>query len=110
MPRMKQEHLKPLLESWSLDITIWDGAGVHRGHSLTELPGQRIIQPAYSPELNPAERVFQEIRRAIEGIVYPSLLDKRHAVDDFLTTLAADPDRIKRLCFWDWIQTSLCVS
>jgi transposase len=107
---MKQEHLKPLLESWSLDITIWDGAGVHRGHSLTELPGQRIIQPAYSPELNPAERVFQEIRRAIEGIVYPSLLDKRHAVDDFLTTLAADPDRIKRLCFWDWIQTSLCVS
>jgi len=49
MPRMKQEHLKPLLESWNIDITIWDGAGVHRGHSLAELPGQRIIQPAYSP-------------------------------------------------------------
>lgn len=110
MPRMKQEHLKPLLESWSLDITIWDGAGVHRGHALTELPGHRIIQPAYSPELNPAERIFQEIRRAVEGIVYASLLDKRHAVDDFLTKLAADPERIKRLCFWDWIQTSLCVT
>jgi hypothetical protein len=110
MPRMKQEHLKPLLESWSLDITIWDGAGVHRGHSLAELPGQRIIQPAYSPELNPAERVFQEIRRAIEGIVYPSLLDKRHAVDDFLTKLAADPERIKSLCFWNWIEQSLCVT
>jgi transposase len=110
IPRMKQEHLKPLLESWSIDITIWDGAGVHRGKDLADLSGQRIIQPAYSPELNPAERVFQEIRRAIEGIVYPSLLDKRHAVDDFLTKLAADPERIKRLCFWEWIQSSLCVT
>ncbi len=86
------------------------GAGVHRSHSVAELPGQRIIQPAYSPELNPAERVFQEIRRAIEGIVYPSLLDKRHAVDDFLTKLANDPQRIKRLCSWDWIQNNLCVT
>lgn len=110
MPRMKQAHLKPLLESWNLDITIWDGAGVHRGHALAELPGQRIIQPAYSPELNPAERIFQESRRAIEGIVYPSLLAKRHAVDDFLTSLAANPERIKCLCFWDWIQSSLCVT
>lgn len=110
MPRMKQEHLKPVLESWSLDITIWDGAGVHRGHAIADLPGQRIIQPAYSPELNPAERVFQEIRRAIEGIVYPSLLAKRHAVDDFLTKLATDPERVKRLCCWHWIEQSLCVT
>lgn len=110
MPRMKQDHLKPILESWNIDITIWDGAGVHRGHSLAELPGQRIIQPAYSPELNPAERVFQEIRRAIEAIVYPSLLDKRHAVDDFLTKLAHDPQRIKRLCCWDWIEQNVCVT
>jgi hypothetical protein len=27
--------------------------GVHRGQAIAELPGQRIIQPAYSPELNP---------------------------------------------------------
>jgi hypothetical protein len=53
---------------------------------------------------------LEEIRRAIEGIVYPSLLAKRHAVDDFLTKLAADAERIKRLCFWDWIQHSLCVT
>ena len=107
---MKQEYLKPLLESWSLDITIWDGAGVHRGKDLADLAGQRIIQPAYAPELNPAERIFQEIRRAIEGVVYASLLDKRHAVDDFLTNLANDPERIKCLCYWDWIEQNLCVT
>jgi transposase len=110
IPRMKQEHLKPILESWNLDIMIWDGAGVHRGKDLADLPGHRLIQPAYSPELNPTERVFQEIRRAVEGVVYSSLLDKRHAVDDFLTKLAANPDAVKRLCFWNWIQQSLCVT
>jgi transposase len=107
---MKQEHLKPTLESWNLDIMVWDGTGAHRGQAIAHLPGQRLIQPAYSPELNPGERVFQEIRRAIEGLVYPSLLDKRHAVDDFLTKLAANPDAVKRLCFWHWIEQSLCVT
>jgi transposase len=110
IPRMKQEHLKPTLESWNLDIMVWDGTGAHRGQAIAHLPGQRLIQPAYSPELNPGERVFQEIRRAIEGLVYPSLLDKRHAVDDFLTKLAANPDAVKRLCFWHWIEQSLCVT
>jgi hypothetical protein len=110
IPRMKQEFMKPVLENWAFDLTIWDGAGVHRGKSLADLPGHRIIQPAYSPELNPAERVFEEIRRAIEGMVYPSLLNKRHAVDDFLTKLAAHPEAVKQLCFWYWIQNSLCVT
>ena len=45
-PRMKQEQLKPILETWSLDISIRDGAGVDRGKDLAKLPGQRIIQPA----------------------------------------------------------------
>jgi hypothetical protein len=110
IPRMKQEHLKPILESWNLDIMIWDGAGVHRGQTIADLPGHRIIQPAYSPELNPAERVFEEIRRAIEGLIYPSLLDKRRAVDDFLTKLSANPVAVKQLCCWHWIEQNICVT
>jgi hypothetical protein len=110
IPRMKQEHLKPVLERWAFDIMIWDGAGVHRGQTLAGLPGSRIRQPAYSPELNPAERIFEEVRRAIEGLVYPTLADKRQAADDFLTKLAAQPDAVKRLCYWQWIQDNLCVT
>ncbi len=110
IPRLKQEHLKPVLEQWGLAINVWDGAGVHRGRSLSELAGSRILQPAYSPELNPAERVFEEVRRAIEGKVYPSLEHKRLAAEEFLTQLAADPTRVKRLCFWPWIQEALCVT
>ena len=38
---------------------------------------KRIFLPAYSPELNPAERVFGEVRRHIEGKVYPYLKEKQ---------------------------------
>lgn len=112
MPRMKQVHLVPILQRWSQHITcnIWDGAGVHRGKDLHNLPGTRIIQPAYSPELNPAERVFQEVRRHVEGKVYSSLADKRQAVEDFLQDLAAQPVAVKQLCFWPWIREALCVT
>jgi transposase len=43
-----------------------------------------IRLPPCSPELNPAERVFQEVRRAIEGKVYTTLEDKMKAVAEFL--------------------------
>lgn len=108
--RMKQELIRPILQSWAILLTIWDGAGVHRGKDLAECAGKRIIQPKYSPELNPAERIFQEVRRWVEGKVYPDLAAKRQATEEFLRDLAADPKRVISLCLFDWIEQVLCVT
>ncbi len=69
LERLTQDHLRPVLEEWRLDGVVWDGAGAHRGKRLRDLPTRRIFLPPYAPELNPAERVFEEIRR-VEGRVY----------------------------------------
>ena len=61
----------------------------------------------YSPELNPAERVFQEVRRAIEGKVYATLEDKVMAVEEFLTEFEAEPDRVRSLTWWNWIKAAV---
>ena len=37
----------------------------------------QVVQPPYAPELNPVERFFRELRRAIEGKVYPTLQAKQ---------------------------------
>ena len=108
--RMKQEFIKPILQAWAIQLLFWDGAGVHRGKDLADLPGKRIFHPAYSPELNPAERIFEEVRRFIEGEVYPTLAAKRQAADDFLSKLAAHTQRVISLCLWGWIQDALCVT
>lgn len=91
------------------DITalVWDGAAGHRGVDVEALGMSLIGLPRYSPELNPAERVFQEIRRRIEGRVYPTLADKVAAVEAFLAELDADPARIRSLAGWDWINATI---
>lgn len=103
LDRFRQEHLKPVLAAWDLDAILWDGAGAHRGKQLRDVPTQRLFLPPYSPELNPAERVFEEIRRRVEGRVYPDLAAKQAVVDAYLQALAADPARVQRLCGWTWI-------
>ena len=105
--RMKQEHILPVLEEWKLDCVVWDGAGSHRGKSLKELPTKRVFLPGYSPELNPAERVFEEIRRRVEGKVYKDLKTKQRAVESYLQQLGADPEAVRQLCGWDWLRNSL---
>jgi hypothetical protein len=66
-----------------------------------------ITQPTAAPELNPAERVFEELRRYVEGRSYPDLTAKLARVEHFLDQLAADPPRLRRLTGWAWIQDAL---
>jgi transposase len=92
-----------VLAEWAPDAVVWDGAGAHRGKQLGGLPIARIFLPPYSPELNPAERVLEEVRRRAEGRVYDSLDAKQAEVEAGLQELAADPERVTRLCGWEWI-------
>jgi len=58
--------------------------------------------PPYSPELNPAERVFEELRRAVEGRVWGTVEAKVAAVDRLLQDLARSP-----LAGWVCIRAAL---
>lgn len=102
--RMKQAHLIPIFEVCKPDAVIWDGASSHRGQAMGKLPFERIFLPPYSPELNPAERVFEEIRAEIEGEVYPSLIAKQYAIEQVLRRLNADKVRLDNLVGWNWIR------
>jgi len=101
--RMNQACLKPIFEQWALETVIWDGASSHRGQDIGQLPMNRIFLPPYSPELNPAERIFEEVRRETEGFVYPTIQAKQHRIEQFLRRLRADKKRLASLVSWDWI-------
>jgi transposase len=60
------------------------------GLSLIELP------PA-EPGLNPAERVSEELRRAVKREIYGTIEDKMAAVDRELTSVTGFHWRIRRL-------------
>ena len=86
---------------------VWDGARSHRSELVRGVGLPLISLPPYSPELNPAERVFEEVRRWVEGRVYPSLEDKVAAVDVFLTEFESNPERVRTLAGWDWIDNAI---
>lgn len=108
---MKAVGLVPLMEALRanapLDAVVWDGAASHRDDTVRAVGVPLVQLPAYSPELNPAERLFEEVRRHVEGRVYATLADKVAAVNAFLDDLDADPARVRRLCGWDWINTAI---
>jgi DDE superfamily endonuclease len=111
VPSMKAEALWPTIagiqEMDILDGLVWDNAPSHRDADITDLDLAFIGLPAYSPELNPAERLFEEIRRRFEGRVYATLDAKAAEVQAFLAEFDADPVRVRRLCGWDWINDAI---
>ena len=86
-----------------LDALVWDGAPSHADADVRAVGLPLVALPPYSPELNPAERLFEEVRRRVEGTVYATLGDKLDAVEAFLRELDADPARVRQLCGWDWL-------
>jgi hypothetical protein len=111
VPSMKAEALWPTIagvqESDLLDGLVWDNAPSHRAGDITDLDLAFVGLPPSSPELNPAERLFEEIRRRFEGTVYATLDAKVADVQAFLEELDADPPRLRRLCGWDWINAAI---
>ena len=104
---MKAVDLRPVLAEVRarglLDALVWDGAPSHADADVRAVGRPLVALPPYSPELNPAERLFEEVRRRVEGEVYATLEDKLAAVEAFLRELDADPARVRRLCGWDWL-------
>lgn len=105
--RMNAEHLLPMLQSWALPCVVWDGAPAHRAKTMQELDTVCVRQLAYSPEVNQAERIFEEVWRWSEGEVYANLEAKKEAAEIYLYFLDRNPDLVRQLCNWDWIRDTL---
>ena len=109
-PNMKQGAIAGVVEASKekgVRAIVWDRAPSHRAQKVADVGVTLISLPPYSPQLNPAERVFEELRRQVEGHVYGSIERKKEAVEHELQRLAADPERVKSLAGWDWIREAV---
>ena len=103
---MKGPAIAEAVASWQaqgVEAVVWDGASGHRAPEVRRVGLTLVQQPPYAPELQPAERVFEELRRVVAGQVYATLEEKVAAVERELQALAADPARVKALAGWHWI-------
>jgi len=84
-------------------VMVWDNAPCHRRKDLQSIKGLTLINlPSYSPELNPAERYFEEIRRETANRIFESL-DKCEEVIIKAVKKWSNPEKLKQLIGYGWI-------
>jgi len=85
-------------------VVVWDNAPCHRRKDMQEIDGLTVVPlPPYSPELNPAERYFEEIRRVTANRVFESLEKQEELITEAIKKWDVC-DKIKRLAGYGWIR------
>lgn len=85
-------------------VIVWDNAPCHRRKDMNTIDGLTIIPlPSYSPELNPAERFFEEIRRETANRVFTNLSEQEQRITQAVKLWAADTHKLQQLTCYDWI-------
>lgn len=86
-------------------IMVMDGAGWHKSTSLHVPETMRlIVLPPYSPELNPVENLWEEIReKYFHNRVFDSIESLEEQLMESLSAMEADIERVRSIVAWPWI-------
>ena len=86
-------------------VMVVDGASSHRAKELIVPENVRLIPlPGYSPELNPQEHIWDELReKAFPNLVLDEMAAVIERLSNGMAALAADSERIRSISAWPWI-------
>ena len=86
-------------------VMVLDGASSHKAKELTVPENIGLVSlPPYSPELNPQEHVWDELReKAFPNRVLGEMDQVIAGLRQGLGELSADAERIRSLTAWPWI-------
>ena len=92
-------------------IMIIDGASSHVAKALVIPENIRLHRlPAYSPQLNPQEHLWDELReKEFPNRVFADMAGVLRQLEQGLPRLAADTDRVRSITAWPWI-VNLCLN
>ena len=86
-------------------VIVLDNGAFHKGKSLT-IPDNiaLIFLPPYSPELNPAELVWLNMKRKTTNKIYKTMEELKLKLDEIVKELITEKF-IKDLCSFDYFFT-----
>jgi len=86
-------------------VMVLDGAGWHTANDLREPSNMRLLfLPPYSPELNPVEHLWDELReKHFHNRVFASLSAVEQHLFETLRTFEMQTERIRGITAWPWI-------
>jgi len=90
-------------------LMVLDGAGWHQSKSLQLPANLRLLRlPPYSPELNPVEHLWDDLR---EKAFHNRVFERIDALEEHLTialrAMELDQPRVRSIVSWPWIMDAL---
>ena len=79
-------------------IVIWDGATIHRCHEVKDFLSRKkgrvhlVALPGYSPELNPVELLWSQLKRDLKNMVFLSLEDLTRVLVEKIEEIRKDTE------------------
>lgn len=85
-------------------VLVFDNAPSHRPKHIHNRKNITcIFLPPYSPELNPAERFFGEVRKSTANTLFESIDAQEEVISAYVKTLSDDESAMRRLLGYEWI-------
>lgn len=90
-------------------VMVLDGAGWHQSHELLPATNLRLLKlPPYSPELNPVEHLWDELReKSFHNRVFDSIDALENHLEVALSEMENDTERVRSIVAWPWIIEAL---
>lgn len=84
-------------------LLVLDGAGWHTEERIGKMPGVTLIQqPPYSPELQPAERLWPISNEPLANRSFKSIRDLEEVLAQRCREMAHMEDLVRGLTFYHW--------
>lgn len=109
LPNMRAASFQVFLDEFSRDLEkrtklITDGATAHRSGKLRIAEKVELeILPAYSPQLNPVERFFEELRKELKNLVFTVYEEVEKAVIEIVKPYLKAAEVVKKLTCFGWL-------
>ena len=86
-------------------VMVVDGASSHKAKDLVVPENIRLIPlPGYSPELNPQEHIWDEVReKEFPNLVLDDMAFVVERLKQGMSALASDAERVRSITAWPWI-------
>ena len=89
-------------------FVVIDNAPCHKPKWVRDIEGLTVIfLPPYSPELNPTERYFEEMRRATANRVFETLEDIEKVIEVEVKRWSDDAEAMRQLLGYEWIRNQV---
>ena len=115
LPYANTEMMNIFLKQVSDDFTnyfvlmVVDRSGWHKSMELKVPENIRLIeQPSHSPELNPAEHLWEDLReKEFHNEAFGSLDQVEHALCEGLRRIEADPEALRSMTLFPYLDITL---